>query len=71
MAPDPEQRLAAQRESAAERGEETAPHESETYRYEHAGIQERHGGIPIWLALVVLGLIVWSIYYTIRYWSTE
>lgn len=69
MAPDPEQRLAAQRESTAGRGEETAPHESEPYRYEHSGIQERHGGIPIWLALVVLGLIVWSIYYTIRYWS--
>jgi hypothetical protein len=41
----------------------------EAYLYRHAGIQEREGRIPRWLILVCIGLIVWSVYYTIRYWS--
>jgi hypothetical protein len=40
-----------------------------TYVYRHAGIQERDGRIPLWLTIVCISLIVWSIYYTIRYWS--
>ena len=43
----------------------------EPYIYKQAGIRERHGHIPIWLILVALGLIVWGVYYTIRYWSSE
>ncbi len=39
------------------------------YLYRHAGIREREGGIPLWLMLVCIGLIVWSVYYMIRYWS--
>lgn len=41
----------------------------EVYLYKDAGIEERHGAIPLWLQLVAYGLIVWAIYYTIRYWS--
>ncbi|WP_342349352.1 hypothetical protein [uncultured Nitrospira sp.] len=40
-----------------------------TYVYRHAGIKERAGRIPFWLLLVAVGLIVWSVYYTIKYWS--
>jgi len=43
----------------------------EPYIYKQAGIRERHGHIPIWLALVALGLIGWGVYYTVRYWSVD
>ncbi|MDO9116577.1 MAG: hypothetical protein Q7U39_01350 [Nitrospira sp.] len=39
------------------------------YLYRHAGITERGGHIPFWLILVVVGLLLWSIYYAIEYWS--
>jgi hypothetical protein len=41
-----------------------------TYVYEPAGIRERSGYVPAWLKLVALGLIIWGMYYTIRYWSS-
>lgn len=41
----------------------------QTYVYRHAGIREREGGVPFWLILVCISLVLWSIYYTIRYWS--
>lgn len=44
--------------------------EAGSYLYEPAGIRERSGYIPLWLKLISLGLIVWGIYYTIRYWSS-
>ncbi|WP_447979996.1 cbb3-type cytochrome c oxidase N-terminal domain-containing protein [Candidatus Nitrospira bockiana] len=43
----------------------------EMYVYEPAGIREYSGSVPMWLKLVALGLIVWGIYYTIRYWSGD
>ena len=43
----------------------------EMYVYEPAGIWEYSGYIPLWLKVVSLGLIVWGIYYTIRYWSGD
>lgn len=45
------------------------PSHGETYLYRDSGIQERHGGIPLWLKLVSIGLVLWGIYYTVRYWS--
>jgi len=42
--------------------------DEETYLYEAAGIRERHGTIPLWLALVAIGLLAWGVYYMIRYW---
>ena len=44
-----------------------APH---MYVYEPAGIRERSGYIPMWLKAVAVGLIVWGIFYAIRYWSS-
>lgn len=40
------------------------------YNYKDSGIQERRGAVPLWLQLVSYGLVIWGIYYTIRYWST-
>jgi N-terminal domain of cytochrome oxidase-cbb3, FixP len=40
------------------------------YRYKDSGIEERHGKIPLWLVFVAVGLIVWGIYYTVRYWNS-
>jgi hypothetical protein len=42
----------------------------EEYLYKQSEIRERHGYIPWWLKLVVLVLLVWSIYYLVRFWST-
>jgi hypothetical protein len=40
--------------------------------YEYAsGIVERVGIVPLWLKVVYFSLIVWAIYYIIRYWSGE
>lgn len=44
--------------------------DEQTYLYRHAGIEERHGHIPFWLTLVMVGLLIWSVYYTIRFWSS-
>jgi cbb3-type cytochrome oxidase subunit FixP-like protein len=44
--------------------------EPDTYVHESAGIRERSGYIPTWLSLVAVGLIVWGIYYMIRFWSS-
>jgi hypothetical protein len=41
------------------------------YLYRHAGIEERDGRIPLWLTLVVVGLLLWSIYYAVQYWSPD
>lgn len=40
-----------------------------TYVHETSGIRERSGSIPTWLTAVAVGLIVWGLYYMIRYWS--
>ncbi len=53
------------------KGTESTHAEDEPYLYQDSGIAERHGAIPLWLKLVSIGLIVWSIYYTIRYWSGD
>ncbi|GIW54647.1 MAG: hypothetical protein KatS3mg082_1051 [Nitrospiraceae bacterium] len=50
--------------------EHSSDHETDrVYHYRHAGIRERDGAVPLWLKLVVLGLLIWSVYYLIRYWS--
>jgi len=48
----------------------TQKNEEDVYLYGHSGIQERHGAIPLWLKLVVAGLLLWGAYYLIQYWST-
>ncbi len=45
------------------------PEKEEEYLYQQSGIRERHGAVPWWLKLVVLGLLVWSAYYLVQFWS--
>jgi len=45
--------------------------ESGTYLYEPAGILERSGSVPTWLKVMALGLILWGVYYTVRFWSSD
>jgi hypothetical protein len=44
---------------------------SEISRYESAGIEERHGKIPKWLAVVYGGLLIWMVYYLVRFWTDK
>jgi hypothetical protein len=41
----------------------------EEYLYRSAGIRERHGRIPLWLQVVVVALLVWSLYYMLEFWN--
>jgi len=41
----------------------------EEYLYKQSGIRERHGSVPLWLKLVVVALLIWSLYYMIRFWN--
>lgn len=43
--------------------------EEKEYLYAQSGIRERHGSIPLWLKFVVIGLLVWSVYYVVQFWS--
>ena len=47
--------------------EEMDKDKDETYLYAEAGIREKHGTIPFWLKLVVVALLIWSVYYMIRF----
>ncbi|MFQ5559604.1 MAG: cbb3-type cytochrome c oxidase N-terminal domain-containing protein [Nitrospinota bacterium] len=47
---------------------DTSRNEKQPYEYSDSGIQEHHGNIPAWLIIVALGLIIWSVYYTVKYW---
>jgi hypothetical protein len=40
--------------------------EKETYL---GGIESYEGKVPVWLIIVYASLIVWGIYYLIRYWG--
>ncbi len=51
-------------------GLEKDSHLHEDYEYA-SGIVERAGFVPLWLKVVYVSLIVWAIYYIIRYWSGE
>jgi hypothetical protein len=39
------------------------------YVYKDSGIREMHGHVPLWLWVVTVGLVIWSVYYLIVYWS--
>jgi len=43
----------------------------EVSRYEFSGIEERHGAVPAWLAVVYLCLFVWMFYYLMAYWTDK
>jgi hypothetical protein len=44
---------------------------SEISRYEFSGIEERHGAIPKWLGGVYVVLLIWMVYYLIRFWTDK
>jgi hypothetical protein len=39
------------------------------YTYQSAGIGERKGRVPAWLWVVAVLLVIWGLYYLIRYWN--
>jgi hypothetical protein len=46
-------------------------HSESITRYKDPGIEERHGIIPAWLALVYVVMFVWMIWYTVVYWTDK
>lgn len=51
------------------RVQSTSGPDQAVYLYESAGITERDGNVPAWLWLVVVGLLIWGLYYLITYWN--
>lgn len=51
------------------RSEEKRKRAKKRYLYHEAGLFERHGYVPWWLQGVAVGLLVWSVYYTIVNWN--
>jgi len=43
--------------------------EAEVFIYKDSGIREKHGYVPVWLWAVVIALIAWGAYYTVKYWT--
>ena len=46
-------------------------HSEEINHYEFSGIDERHGRIPRWLGLVYVVMLMWMVYYLIRFWTEK
>jgi N-terminal domain of cytochrome oxidase-cbb3, FixP len=44
---------------------------SEISRYASAGIEERHGRVPRWLLGVYVVLLIWMVYYLVRFWTDK
>jgi hypothetical protein len=53
--------------------EEIDPHlkPGQDYEYEDSGIVERVGIVPLWLQAVYVSLVIWAVYYIVRYWGGE
>ena len=51
--------------------DEDKPGSSEISHYEFSGIDERHGKIPKWLGAVYVALLIWMVYYLIRFWTDK
>jgi hypothetical protein len=39
--------------------------------YDFSGIDERHGRVPPWLAVVYVALVIWMVYYLVRFWTDK
>jgi hypothetical protein len=49
-----------------------SPTDNKTHEFEeYAGgyIKARHGKVNAWLVVVIVGLIIWAIYYGFTYWG--
>jgi hypothetical protein len=40
-------------------------------RYEVSGIEERHGIVPAWLAVVYAVMLIWMVWYLIVFWTDK
>jgi len=45
--------------------------QEEISHYEFSGIDERHGRIPRWLGFVYVALLIWMVYYLVRFWTDK
>jgi len=43
----------------------------EISHYKFSGIDERHGTIPKWLGFVYGAMLIWMVYYLIRFWTDK
>jgi len=41
------------------------------HHYEFSGIDERRGRVPVWLGLVYVVMLMWMVYYLIRFWTDK
>jgi len=53
----------------AKRGSPAPEGHEDIHTYEYSGIEERHGRVPAWLLVVIVSLLIWMVYYLVRYWS--
>lgn len=44
---------------------------SKITHYESSGIDERHGSVPKWLTAVYIVLLIWMVYYLVRFWTDQ
>ena len=45
------------------------PHDQQTEKYGGGDIEARHGRINVWLLVVYAIMLLWSLYYGIKYWG--
>jgi hypothetical protein len=45
------------------------PHDQQTETYGGGDIEARHGRVNVWLLVVYAIMLVWSLYYGIKYWG--
>jgi len=45
------------------------PHHQQTEGYGGGHIEARHGRVDRWLLIVYVIMLVWSLYYGIKYWG--
>jgi len=45
------------------------PHDQQTEGYGGGHIEARHGRVDVWLLIVYVIMLVWSLYYGIKYWG--
>jgi hypothetical protein len=50
--------------------QEHPPREDNMHEYAGGYIQAHHGGIPAWLLVVYLILLLWALYYAYVYWGS-
>jgi hypothetical protein len=50
-------------------GTEQLPHDQQTEEYGGGHIEARHGRVDGWLLVVYVIMLVWSLYYGIKYWG--